>query len=68
MLTALLMAGPETGEPIGGQDMLFVHVDMATRRLAPKREPLWSLLTELLARQAPRVSPLPYTRRLAFGR
>lgn len=68
ILTDLLIVDAASRELIAGQEMLFVHVDIAERRPAPMREPLASMLADLVKRQPPRVSALPYKRRLEFRR
>ncbi len=67
-LTDLLIVERESGELIAGQEMLFVHVDIEARRPAAMRDPLKSMLAEWVKRQSPRISPLPYKRRLEFRR
>lgn len=67
-LTDLLIVERESGELIAGQEMLFVHVDIEARRPAAMRDPLKSMIADWVKRQAPRVSPLPYKRRLEFRR
>lgn len=67
-LTDLLIIERESGELIAGQEMLFVHVDIEARRPAAMRDPLKTMLAEWMTKQAPRVSPLPYKRRLEFRR
>ncbi|MEZ5923612.1 MAG: thioesterase family protein [Hyphomicrobiaceae bacterium] len=67
-LTDLLILERESGELIAGQEMLFVHVDIDARRPAAMRDPLKSMLAAWVQQQAPRVSPLPYKRRLEFRR
>lgn len=68
MVSIMLMADPATGELISAQEQLWLHVDLATRRVVPMRADVARPLAELVASQPPLGAPLPFKRTIEFRR
>lgn len=68
MLSVLLMVDPESGELFSAQELLWLHVDLASRRVRAMPAELAGRLEQVVARQGALRGPLPLKRAIEFRR